>query len=528
VRAVRKGCPELPRTRRARSDAPYLVVSRFNGATLSRWCLLLQLCAGLVVFALTTAFAAEPPKAPVPKSPFMPLVYGYADAMLKSGRDNYGPQKTGLFLSALDRKTLAPLTNRPTAPTGIREGDRVGAKDAALTGANLHHDENLLRLLYTLSELSTKPHYRAAADAELKWFLENAQSTNTGLLPWGEHMSWDAMADKPIAANGAEIGTHEFFRPWMLWDRCFELAPEPSKRFALGLWEHQIANHATGAFNRHAGYSKHEVADAMDFPRHAGFYIRTWAVAYAHARDEQFLRAIETLLKRYEQKRDPKTGLIESYSGQTNAGLASTLSLAIDCDGAAHRVPEALASRLRSFARREDEIFCSTPHNVKQSGGFVTVVSKTSAKPEAASTPLWQARYGGSTTAQIAMMCVSRYDNTGYVGYRDLILSAADAYLDSAPADEDVWPLTFGHAISLQMAAWRHSADWKYMERARKLGEIAAEKFWGANALPKASLKSDHYEGITGGDTLALALLELHLNILHITAVRCPLNTIDR
>ncbi len=88
--------------------------------------------------------------------------------------------------------------------------------------------------------------------------------------------------------------------------------------------------------------------------------------------------------------------------------------------------------------------------------------------------------------------------------------------------------MTFGHAISLQLAAWRHSADWKYMERARKLGDIAVEKFWGTNALPRASFKTHHYESITGADTLALALAELHLHILHITAVRCPPNTIDR
>jgi hypothetical protein len=88
--------------------------------------------------------------------------------------------------------------------------------------------------------------------------------------------------------------------------------------------------------------------------------------------------------------------------------------------------------------------------------------------------------------------------------------------------------MTFGHAISLELAAWRHSAKSEYMARARKLGEIAVEKFFGTNPLPRASLKSEHYEAITGGDTLALALLELHLNILHITAVRCPANTIDR
>lgn len=146
-----------------------------------------------------------------------------------------------------------------------------------------------------------------------------------------------------------------------------------------------------------------------------------------------------------------------------------------------------------------------------------------------APTSLWKARRDTRTTAQVGMMCVSRYDNTGNVGYRKLLFAAADAYLDSLPADdEDAWPATFGHAISLEIAAWRHSAEWKYMERARKLGDIGVEKFWGTNALPRASFKTDHYESITGADTLALALLELHLQILHITAVRCPANTMDR
>ena len=127
------------------------------------------------------------------------------------------------------------------------------------------------------------------------------------------------------------------------------------------------------------------------------------------------------------------------------------------------------------------------------------------------------------------MRCVARYDNTGRIDHRGLILAAADAYLDSLPPDgEDIWPGTFGHAISLQVAAWRHSAKPVYFERARKFADIAIERFFGTNALPRASFKSEHYESITGADTLALALAELHLHVLHITAVRCPPNTIDR
>src|SRR4249919_1990451 len=101
---------------------------------------------GTVVLLVSTfAWSAELPKAPVPPSPFLPVIYRYADTMIERGRDTYGPVKTGLFLSALDRATLAPLTNRPSAPRGIRESDRVGSMDGPLVGANLHHDENLLR-----------------------------------------------------------------------------------------------------------------------------------------------------------------------------------------------------------------------------------------------------------------------------------------------------------------------------------------------------------------------------------------------
>jgi len=482
----------------------------------------------LIWAAASQTFGADVPKAPVPQSPFIRVVYGYADAMLKNGRDDRGPVQTGLFLSALDRSALAPLTNRPPAPQGIRSNDRVGINSEALVGANPQHDENLLRLLYTLSELSGKPHYRAAADAELKWFFENSHSTNTDVLPWGEGRSWDVMNDRPAAAAGAAARAHAFFRPWMLWERCFELAPEASRRFALGLWRQQTADPKTKV-NGGAVHGSLEAADVTEFPRQAGFYLRTWAAAYAQTKENVFLEAMETLLTRYEKTRDTRSHLSESDPVGTNEWTTSALSLAIDCDGAAQSVPEPLASRLQAVAEREDGIFCALAHDLKETGGFLTGISKATDKTGGRRTPLWQGGYGRSTTAQVGMMCVSRYDNTGRVGYRDLIYRAADAYLDSLPSEgEDAWPATFGHALSLQIAAWRHSARPVYFERARKLGDVAVEKFWGTNALPSASLKTDHYETITGADTLALALLELHLNILHITAVRCPANTIDR
>jgi hypothetical protein len=463
----------------------------------------------------------------IPPSPFAKVFYDYANTMLEHGRDIYGPQKTGLFLSALDRKTLDPLKTRPHAPAGIREGDRPAAPGQPLAGANLHLDQNFLRLLYFLKGLSGEDRYPQAADDALKWFLKNTQSPNTGLLPWGEHLCWDVMTDK--VASGHRRPVHEFARPWLLWEKCFELAPEASKLFALGLWNSQIADHKTGAFDRHADFDNSTPVPGMDFARHAGFYIRTWAQAYAHTQDETFLKAIDVLLRRYEKKRHPKTGLIEFKSGSPTAHSILSLSLAIDCDGAARNLPEPLRTRLINFAATEDKIFCSLPHDLKNKKGFATQFDLVTGNPSGSYSSLWDARYGAFTTAAVAMMCVSRYENTGRIGYRDLIITAADAYMDLLPDDNsDAWPMTFGHAISTELAAFRVTARQKYHKRAFKLGEIAIEKFFGDSPLPRASLKSDHYESITGADTLVLALVELHLSTLHITAVRAPVNTIDR
>jgi len=466
----------------------------------------LGLCVKYLLFsaAALNTLAADPLKAPVPKSPYIAVVYRYADTMLDKGRDTFGPQKTGLFLSALDRATLAPLTNRPAAPAGVRESARVGKAGQPLAGANPQHDENLLRVLSLVSDLTAKPKYREAADAAMRWFVMNARERDQ--LPWGEHGYWDVIADGHVATDGAQ----KFSRPWMLWDRCFALAAEASQQYALSLRDDPKSAQVSSA-------------------RQAGFLLRTRAVAYAHTKDERFLRAIEALLQRFERKRHPKTGLIKDDEGQQGATTVSSLSMAIDCDGAAHLVPEPLNSRLRAFAAQEDEIFCVLSHDLKNSDGFLAKADVSDGKAVGRPTTLWGARDGAYTTAQVGMMCVSRYDNTGRLGHRGLLLAAADAYLDSMPAEgDDVWPGTFGHAISLQVAAWRHSARPAYMERARKFADLAIERFFGTNALPRASLKSEHYESITGGDTLVLALAELHLHVLHITAVRCPPNTIDR
>lgn len=455
------------------------------------------MCALLLLGFVCASQAAQPPL-----TNFLQVVRRYADAMIEHGRDTYGLQKSGLLLSALDRTTLAPLKVRPAPPGGIRRGDRPGRPWVEMNGANPMLDQNLLRVFITLTDLTGDRGYVKVADEELAWFLNNTLSAKTSLLPWGEHLSWDVILDAPI--SGGEEMMHEFAGPWPLWDRCFALAPEASGKFALGLWEHQIANHQTGGFDRHALYFEHGPVDGKDFPRHAGFYIGTWCYAWKNTTNEVYLRAIEALLTRFERKRVQKDGSVAATIGPLECELAATM------------VPEPLAARLRTFAAKEDELIL--PDLWKQ------VRSETNVYVP----PKWQAGYAASTLANQAMFCLARFEQTGNSAYRDLLIAIADQYLGARPEEDvDAWPMSFAHAISTEVAAYRFTKNRVYLDEARELAQTAVEIFWQDNPLPRASKHTGHYETITGADSLALALLEVHAATHNLTN-RIPSNTIDR
>lgn len=481
----------------------------------------------LAAFAGGTAAGADP------SAELLHVVRRYADTMIEKGRDVYGPQESRLLLSAMDRSTLKPLTTCPAPPAGVRDMDRVGREKGPLVGANPFHDENLLRILYALTDMTGDARYREAADGELKWFFTRAAWPQTGLLPWGEHMSWNVVEDKP--ASRCRVPRHEMGRPWMLWDRSFELAPDACARFATALWEHQIADHQTGDFDRHASPHEHKPGRDYDLPRHAGMYILTWAKAYRHTKDESYLHYIDVLLRHFETKRHPQTGLISAWRDSDVAWPLSTLSMALECHASADDVPGTLAKRLRAFAEAEDKAFLALDHDPFGRGYVVSAVRHTGKSSGQIGrdkiqerTVLWGGAGGEATTAMVSLLCVARHAQAPCDGYKKLILDGARLYLHRRPEPEhDTWPLAVSQAITLQLAGYRLSRDRQYLDGARNLAVDAVRTYWQDNPLPKASVKTDHYETLTGGDSLALSLLEVSAADTQ-AAARVPSNTVDR
>jgi DUF1680 family protein len=131
-------------------------------------------------------------------------------------------------------------------------------------------------------------------------------------------------------------------------------------------------------------------------------------------------------------------------------------------------------------------------------------------------------------TAGWAMFAIARFEQTQEEDFRDVVIAVADAYLDSLPAEDvDVWPMSFAHIISAQVAAYNLTGSLIYLEQACRFAQMAVHMFWQDNPLPKASFKTGHYETISGADSLALALLEVHVASYNLD-VEIPSNTIDR
>ena len=470
-----------------------------------------------------------PAKTPQPRGPggqpdYFQMVKAYADTMLEKGRDKYANQHSALFATTLNRQTLTMFDQAGLMQLWQMRLDdwknwRVRNRDRMTTGANPMHDQNLYQILYALAEITNDASYAEQADKTIRWFFKNCQSPSTGLLAWGEHMGWDFNTEDIItwrkgthnAGQMHEAITHEFAGPWVLWDRSFEVAPLACEKFALGLWEHQIGDHNTGNFSRHANYRVHQPQTDSEYPRHGGFYIATWAQAYKHTNNSQFLKAIEILVDYFDGRRSAESDGIPAESAPRSKGevlwATSNLSLAIDLWQSADYVPAPLAGKMRNSASRTDKVFLKLHHDLTPNGrGFLLSTDTHTLQPYGQ-----QAYTGPWDHAGPANLCMVRYRQTALPAYSKLVLDTAELYLHSEPEIKfALHPSSLGHLILLMLDAYELTGRKEYLERADYFAQRAIDLFFDdTSPLPKATSKHDHYEAVTGADTLITAMLRL-------------------
>ncbi len=502
-----------------------------------------------LIVALGAATAADAPKAAA-KPDLLAIVRGYADAMIDRSRANLPDPKTPLFPIALTRDTYE-------IPKG-KVGNLVTARvpQEFKNTANIHHDLNLYQVLHALGKITGDAKYAAEADRVIGYFLKNCQEPKYGFYCWGEHLGWDLLAHAPggfPAADQKGAMIHEFYRPWIYWEKSFDIAPDACLRFAQALWRHQINHDGPISFSRHAMIASTTPSRrGMDFPRHGGFYIATWAAAYRRTQDPEMLAAVDQMTAAFEVRRNPKTGAIPHGTGdfafnKDGKSVAyvytqSPVGLAIELHDAAPAMPGPLRERMLALARGIDATFLATPHDPGPGGrGFVLFCDPDTLQPseywqkkedlEVGAPPRripftggWRSAYTGQHPhTWVTPALIARHRQTGDEGYRKLLVACADNYLAADPDEgikspeksgraPDVEAGSIGNVIVLLNEVFKITRDDRYLVRAAEYCEWAARKFWpDQHPLPRASVRENIYSAASRCDTLALAMLQTGL-----------------
>lgn len=452
------------------------------------------------------------------KDEYFVMVKKYVEFMIVNGRDRYGKVHSPLFATTLDRQTgNAFKSNPPTAPKGIRDRDRT------YRGANPSNQSGLYSLMYRMSQITGDHRYAEEADKGVEWFFKNCQIPATNFMAWGEHMGWDFFKERPIYWK-LQFWLHEL-KGYGHWNKAWDLAPDEVKKFAMGLWDHQIyarEGEKAGEFSRHANSLIHFPFWGKGFPSHGGIYIEVWARAWQETGNEEFLRAIYTLLNYFDNNTSPQSGAIryatkfpEHYSLGHNMGLAGSLYKTMGL------VPDSMAIRMKVMADRTDSLYLSFDHDPTENGkGFLKSAHVHTLEPgEYRSehlggrfrTRMWNSGYGGGNHIGSANNCLERYRQTGIEDYKDLFLTCAETYYNAVPPEQNIlYPKNYSGAMGMMRNAYKITGERRFLDRAFEYAELSIEAIMDKTSpLPKASNQNEHYEAITGANGLMSNLLGL-------------------
>jgi pectate lyase len=236
----------------------------------------------------------------------------FADRVLESGRDRYGANATPLFADGLHVKTLQPATWK-------------GPEGANWILCNVASQQSLMRLLDGLTALTGDRRYLAAAEAATRHALDHQVSPN-GLLYWGGHSAWDLETDRPVGNKG-NITVHELKGQQAHYRLMWRVNPDATRRLMESIWAGHILDWSLLDFNRHASNTRkppkpweHSFNETIQVPfPTAGanlafcnvtpMFVDTGMLLSVLGNHEEALTWTRRMLHRWQQARDPRTGL---------------------------------------------------------------------------------------------------------------------------------------------------------------------------------------------------------------------------
>ncbi|WP_185957348.1 pectate lyase [Gracilimonas mengyeensis] len=168
-------------------------------------------------------------------SPYLDAVKTFADNVLTQGKDTYGDVHSSLFVDGINVRTREPV--------------RWGYDDQSWIISNFGSQQNLMRTLVGLSELTGDKAYRKAGEAAVKEMFAN-HSDETGLLYWGGHQ----FVDLETMENQFKGRPHELKNNYPFYEFMWEVDSAATRKMLHAMWNAHILEWEKLDLNRHGEY----------------------------------------------------------------------------------------------------------------------------------------------------------------------------------------------------------------------------------------------------------------------------------
>lgn len=230
------------------------------------------------------------------------------NTLMTKGTDRYGAVQSSMFVSILDVNTLdCPQNPEWLDSEAYYEVGRSHRR--AMAGANFWYDQETIRAMYRLTNMTGNTSYVDGANRAINAFFDTAIRSDTGMPAWGSHTFYNVYTDTPYT-DGGTVGPHEILVYDAQWGKLYDQRPTETKAVVDKIWQRHVANKTTGQFNRHDDSSV-----GCDFAFAGGSYISAFATMYNKTRDSTYLNHALTVENWHWSNRNTTTDLVADAPG---------------------------------------------------------------------------------------------------------------------------------------------------------------------------------------------------------------------
>lgn len=242
------------------------------------------------------------------ESPRIESVRAFADAVLEKASDQ-SDRNVPLLADGVDPRTGQQME-------WIFPDGRVAVL------SNLSAQQNLMRVLVGLSNLTGDPQYDKRARENIRYYFQHYQDPE-GLLIWGGHRFVDLKTLQPEGPSEKEI-VHELKNAYPYYDLMFAVDKPATAKFIRAFWNAHVYDWKTLETSRHGEYGKPSgKLWKSDFEQQPPFFstkglsflnagndlIYSASLLYQYDKDPDALIWAKRLAQQYVLPRDKKTGL---------------------------------------------------------------------------------------------------------------------------------------------------------------------------------------------------------------------------